>query len=573
MEPPVEFGAPELGIAAHLPPAQNLAGLHAQLGALLEYGADFLVVLDADTHIVYASQACLRTLGLLFEEVVGRSAVEGLHPDDVDQVRAELQWVLDHPGVVHSYGCRAAHRSGEWRHLEMATINQLDDPLVGRILSIGRDVTEREENAIRLSHQATHDALTGLPNRQQLLKYLDRALVLSQRTGRAFAVLFLDLDHFKRVNDSLGHQAGDGLLVAIAERIRSVARAGDRVARISGDEFVILAEDLIGPAEAVGLGERIREAILDPLDVEDWHLSLSCSIGVAVSSRTGGAETLLQEADTAMYRAKAQGRNRVVPYDRRMRSEAQRRLDAEVGLRAALREGRIVAAHQPIVNLITGEVDGTEALARIRQPDGTLIGPVDFIDVAEESGLVVPLGEAMLIRACAQQARWLQAAEGGSQRVSVNISARQLLSPDLTARVSAALDGAGLEPERLILELTESTFIDAGWATLNTLTNLRSLGVTFAIDDFGTGWSSLTTLRRFPVDAIKIDRSFVSGLGLSDGDTQVVKAVIDLGHALGKQVVAEGVENATQLAVLRELGCEMAQGYFFGRPEVPPPFG
>ncbi|MDQ6838560.1 MAG: bifunctional diguanylate cyclase/phosphodiesterase, partial [Actinomycetota bacterium] len=370
---------------------------------------------------------------------------------------------------------------------------------------------------------------------------------------------------FKAINDTLGHAIGDQVLVTVAARLRKVIRPGDSVARFGGDEFVILTEGITSTDAVLDIADRIRKTITEPVHLEERTVTVGCSMGIALSEGHR-PDALLQEADTAMYQAKAHGRNRWELYNAAMRTTARRRLDVEEHIRGALDHDRLVVHFQPIVDLITAQPAGTEALARIRTSAGTLINPKEFIAVAEESGLIVPLGVRVLELACAQQARWVRSWPAATS-VSVNLSARQLSSSGVVDRVAATLRGHSLRPGQLCLELTESVLIDAGASTRRSIDGLKALGVTLAIDDFGTGWSSLAYLRRFPIDTIKIDRSFVGGLGVDNDDTEVVRAVIGLGHALHLTTVAEGVETPRQAGLLRKLGCDHAQGFLYGRAQ------
>jgi diguanylate cyclase (GGDEF)-like protein len=397
---------------------------------------------------------------------------------------------------------------------------------------------------------------------------LGQALARGQRSGTSCALLLLDLDKFKLVNDNLGHQVGDGVLTVTAERLKALVRPGDSVARLGGDEFAVLAEGIAGETDAMDIAERVLRALARPVALKGRTVTVGCSIGIVVARRARPAE-LLQEADIALYRAKDKGRGRAEIYDQAMRAVARRRLKAEEMLRAALGLAAVVVLYQPVVDLATGRSTGTEALARLRRPNGGLVTPDRFIEAAEDSGLIVPLGASVLELACAQQAKWAQSPLLGLRRVAVNLSARQLATPGLVDDVTAALERNGLSAGSLCLELTESALIDSTPSTKRALEDLKSVGVALALDDFGTGWSSLAYLRRFPIDIIKVDRSFVSGLGTNADDAEVVRAVVSLGHALRLSTVAEGVETAEQAQYLRDIGCDYGQGYLFGRPATP----
>jgi diguanylate cyclase (GGDEF)-like protein/PAS domain S-box-containing protein len=546
---------------------QRLADANARFAALVEHSSDAILVIDPTDEVLrYASPGLSAIIGTDHAAAIGSSLRDLYHPDDLLKIDAVIAAQVAEPGNVSSFECRLRHADGRWRQVEVTSTNRIDDPAVGGVISNLRDVTDRVEGAQRLAHQAMHDTLTGLPNRDLLLDRLDQALARAARSGRACALLFIDLDRFKQVNDTLGHAAGDQVLTVVAERLQAAVRPGDSAARLGGDEFVVLAENIDDPLTAPTLAERIRTSITEPMAISERTVTVGCSVGIALSNRHA-ASALLQEADMALLRAKESGRNRWEIYDQAMRTQANHRLAVEDLVRAAVVGHHLMVHYQPIIDLRSGTTIGTEALARIRRPDGTLVNPGDFIPVAEDSGLIIPLGAAVLELACAQQARW-QAAGSKRDHVAVNVSARQLSSDDFVAHVAKTLASHQLPPESLCIELTESTLIDIGSSAQSCLLELNALGVTLALDDFGTGWSSLAYLRLYPIDIVKIDRSFVSGLGTDNGDTELVRAVIDLGRALDLTTIAEGVETQTQDRRLRDLGCTQAQGFLYGRPQA-----
>jgi len=426
----------------------------------------------------------------------------------------------------------------------------------------------RAEAAARaLEHQATHDALTALPNRALFQGRLEQALAGAARGGDAVAVLFLDLDRFKVVNDSLGHAAGDDLLVAVAGRLAGCVRGGDTVARLGGDEFAVLLAGLGVGREATRTAERIIRALDAPFRLGGHDVVTATSIGIAVGGTGHAAVDLLRDADVALYRAKARGRGRYAVFDATMNARALERLELEADLRRALRRGEFEVYYQPKVDLATGRLAGLEALVRWRHPVRGVVGPGAFIPVAEETGLIQPLGQWVLEEACRQARRWGEAAGGGpAVVVSVNLSARQFAQPTLVEDVARALEAGGADPRQVQLEITEGVAMGNAEATVEILRRLKGLGVGLAIDDFGTGYSSLAYLKRFPVDALKIDRAFVTGLRRETADSSIVGAVVGLGRALRLTVVAEGVETAEEAAQLCELGCALGQGYHFARP-------
>jgi diguanylate cyclase (GGDEF)-like protein len=419
-----------------------------------------------------------------------------------------------------------------------------------------------------LRYQAFHDALTSLPNRVLLIDRLAQALGRAQRRPVGNAIVFLDLDRFKRVNDSLGHPAGDRLISAVANRLQSALRLGDTVARLGGDEFVVLCEELEGPSHATIMAERMAACFVDPFDIDGHRLEVTASFGVSYSSAsTDNPMDMLREADLAMYQAKDRGRNRIEMFHPSMRSRADARLANEEELRRAVNRQELEVHYQPMVRLSDGAVAGAEALVRWLDARGVLRLPGEFIALAEETGLITPLGMQVLTTACHQAAEWAcQHPERERLSVSVNLSARQLESPYLVEEIEAALASSGLEPALLWLEITESVLVEESGLSLSTLHALKDVGVTLVVDDFGTGYSSLLYIRRFPVDVLKIDQSFVAGLGRQRADDTIVSTVIELAHALGLTAVAEGVETAEQAERLTALGCEFAQGYYWSRP-------
>jgi diguanylate cyclase (GGDEF)-like protein len=431
-----------------------------------------------------------------------------------------------------------------------------------------RDVSERRALEQKLERQAFHDTLTGLPNRFLFMDRLDHALARSTREAFKVAVLFLDLDDFKTVNDSLGHKAGDGALIAVGSRIASCVRPGDTVARLGGDEFTVLLTDLQDGAEALRVAERVVERLQTPLDVEDHEIFITPSIGVALSrSRTDRPDDLLREADIALYEAKKDGKGRFVVFHPNMHSQSLDRLQMDAELRQAIERGEFKIYYQPVLELETGKVVKTEALVRWEHPRHGLVSPNEFVPLAEETGLIVPIGQWVIEQACVQALAWQ--AQHISQPpigIGVNLSARQIQHPSLVGDVARVLRETGLAPGCLEFEITESVAMEDVKATAATLRELKSLGVSLAIDDFGTGYSTLSYLKRYPVDTLKLDRSLIEEIGRDRGDTAIVRAVIAFAKTLNLQVIAEGIETSEQLVQLRALGCDLGQGYYFSRP-------
>jgi diguanylate cyclase (GGDEF)-like protein len=421
-----------------------------------------------------------------------------------------------------------------------------------------------------LTEQATHDALTGLPSRSLLVDRIDQALGHSTRSGRCTAVFFVDLDRFKHVNDTHGHAAGNAVLQRVAGQLVAAVRPMDTVARIGGDEFVVLVPDVDSHAHAVDIGTRFVAELSRRPDRSDGE-RVAASVGIAISvGGRGPAEILLNEADTAMYQAKALGRGRAEVFDAALLRQVEQRSAGQQILQSALDDGQIVAYYQPIIHLSTGRIAGFEALVRIRDPDGSIVAPSEFLPVAEDSGLIVPLGAQMLEMACGEGRRW-QPAELSQSRltVAVNLSSRQFESGELPTLVRGTLERTGLDPGQLHLELTETAIMGLSPDTLQQLGRIRDLGVQIGLDDFGTGYASLTHLRRLPLTFVKIDRSFVQNLETDHEDDRIVSAVVELAANLGLRSIAEGVETKQQLDRLRQLGCDEAQGYLFARPMPP----
>lgn len=419
-----------------------------------------------------------------------------------------------------------------------------------------------------LFYQATHDQLTGLANRAAFIQATNLATARSQRTGRKVGVLFVDLDHFKDVNDSMGHDAGDVLLIAVARRLQTLARSADTVARHGGDEFTILCEDLQSREDAEALGARFSSALRDPYVVNGVEVVITGTIGVALADRHSTATGLIEDADAAMYKAKARGRNRVEVFDECTRDTTHFRLTNQTELWHALEAGQFVVHYQPIRTLDALAMTGVEALVRRRATDGSLIGPDMFITLAEETGLIIPLGSFVLTQACQQAQLWRRDPSHGSLGVSVNVSARQISHGDLVQVVKCALEDSELPADALTLEITESTLVEVTESPA-TLRELRDLGVSIAIDDYGTGYSSLDYLRRLPIDGLKLDRVFLHEVATDHATEAIVSSTVKLANTLGLALVAEGIETDEQLTLLRNLGCPEGQGYYLGRPTDP----
>jgi diguanylate cyclase (GGDEF)-like protein/PAS domain S-box-containing protein len=539
-----------------------------RMAALVQNASDVIAIIDTRATVRYVSPSVRPILGYEPEALLNTTVLALVHPDDTSLVEHVITALVQQPGATEQVQLRARHRDGAWLHVETIGHNLLHDPAIRGIVLNTRDVTERKVFEQQLTHQAFHDALTGLPNRALFVDRLHQALARAARHQTTNAVLFLDLDRFKTVNDSLGHEVGDLLLVAATERILGCIRPEDTVARFGGDEFTILLEDVGDSTQAVRVAERILEALQRPLVIAQHEIVVSASIGVVLSTSADSQPSdVLRYADVAMYQAKHAGRARFALYDRSMNNAALENLTLEHDLRRAIERDELRLHYQPIVELATGRIAGMEALVRWQHPQRGMLSPAVFIPLAEETGLILSIGTWVIEEACRTMHQWHQRfTDGPAPAISVNLSARQFRQPNLAHHVAQALQRSGLAPQYLTLEITESVVMEDAATTIVTLHDLKALGIKLAIDDFGTGYSSLSYLKRFPVDTLKIDRSFLAGLGQNPEDTAIVEAVTNLAHALNLSVTAEGVETAEVRQFLCTLGSEQAQGYFFGRP-------
>ena len=519
------------------------------------------IIISDEGEILEANQALTNMLGYELGEMIGRSALEFVVPE-----HRELVWQKIVSEDEEPYEIVAVRKDGTLIHLEVRGRAFSYRGRRVRVTAI-RDVTERQALEERLRHQALHDSLTGLPNRQLFVDRLGQALARTRRTKRMVAVLFMDLDEFKVVNDSLGHGVGDLLLTVVAERLRRTLRPEDTLARFGGDEFTVLIDDVKSPEDAVRVAGRIKDELRRPFILEGRELSVAGSIGIALGeARTNDTEDLLRNADIAMYQAKNEGSGHKV-FDPVMYRRALGRLELENELRQAIDRQEFVIHYQPIVHLDGGRVWGMEALVRWNHPERGLLDPSEFVPVAEESGLVVPVGEEVLREACRRTKEWQETIR--PLVTCVNLSARQLSRPDFAETVERVLGETGMEGSQLTLDITETLFVKGLEGNTEILDRLRIMGVSISIDDFGRGYSSLSYLKRLPADHLKIDGSYVKGLGDDLEDTAIVRMVIELAHTLGMDVIAEGVESADQAELLAEMGCDMAQGFYFARPMPP----
>jgi diguanylate cyclase (GGDEF)-like protein/PAS domain S-box-containing protein len=552
--------------------SRALAESEARFRALADTTSDLVCLHDPDGTFQYLSPSLRRLLGYEPEELVGAPPFDRVHPEDRALVEKMYATAAHSGAKTVEFTFRVRRRGGAFLWFESVLT-----PILGRdgevlqLQSSSRDVTERKRTEDELVRLAFHDELTGLPNRALLLDRIGQALAVTRRTRQSIAVLFIDLDGFKAVNDTIGHYAGDGTLVAVAERLTGMVRPGDTLARLGGDEFVMLCTGVDGIAGASIVASRILHALNQPFTVYGRAVDLSASIGISVSSGVDDPLRLVENADTAMHEAKRGGRNRYSIFDPEERNSTLNRLATEFALRRAVDRGELRLHYQPELDLTTHEITGVEALVRWQRDDGTLIPPGEFIPLAEETGLIVPIGKWVIEEACRQIQYWED--HGGrlasKLRVWVNLSARQLGEPDLVPTIQGAIRDSNISPGSICLEITESALMKDAEAAAAQLDQLRGLGISLGVDDFGTGYSSLAYLNRFPLDVLKIDRSFVSGLGSDPESETIVAAIIDLAHALGLTVIAEGVETEQQLLVLRRLECDQAVGFYFSRPLQP----
>ena len=529
---------------------------------------------DYATGQVTWSDECFRIGGYAPQSFVPTPArlLAAAHPDDRERVRRAQDAALE-PGAPYELEYRLVRPDGAVRVIHQQAEDVRDS--AGRTLrrvGIVRDITERTALEERLAHQAHHDALTGLPNRALLFERLDRALAPGRGDGVPCAVLFLDLDRFKDVNDLRGHDVGDRLLIAVAGRLRAALRAEDTLARLGGDEFIVLVDRVADTDAVAAVAEHLAAAVASPFLVDGHAHAVALSVGVALSG-PGHArpEDLLRDADLAMYRAKDAGGAGYVFFDPAMQAALAARVALEADLRRALERGEFALHYQPVVSLADGRIVKAEALVRWRHPARGPVSPGEFIPLAEETGLIVPLGRWVLGEACRQARAWQ--AVGTPVAVAVNLTAREFQRPELVADIADVLAATGLDACWLRLEITESLAMRNAAAAVATLAALRALGVRVAIDDFGTGYSSLAYLKHLPADMLKIDKAFVDDLGTDEAATAIVAAIIALGHTLGLMVIGEGVETAAQAERLRALGCDWAQGYHFARPLPPGELG
>ena len=536
------------------------AFVHAPIG---------MAVIATDGQFREVNPALAEIFGSPMTELIGSFVFDWVHPDDRAGSKHRFQRLLTGESAVENAEVKVVRHDGGlvWAQASTSALRGADGTPASFILQL-EDVSARHTAEEQLTFHASRDQLTGLANRRLFVEELEAALIASAGTAQPPAVLFVDLDRFKVVNDSMGHRCGDLLLAQVGARFRAAVRPSDVIARLGGDEFAVVLQRVPDVETATRAAQRLQRCLAEPFSVEGADVFVKASMGVALASEGSDALGLLRDADAAMFRAKASGGGHYVTFDERLRADFASRMDVENGLYSALNHDELFLVYQPIVETASGEITGVEALIRWRRSDGTIVPPDAFIPVAEETGAIVPIGLWVVEEACRQVRAWRAAdPDLPPLTVAVNVSARQLLTAEFCELVAPLIDE--IAPDRLTLEVTETATAEISDAALAALERLSDSGAQIAIDDFGTGQSSLARLRSLPVRVLKIDREFVSNITRSDGDRSVVLAILALAHALGLEVTAEGVETAEQLAVLREAGCQLAQGYLFDRPRAP----
>jgi diguanylate cyclase (GGDEF)-like protein/PAS domain S-box-containing protein len=550
--------------------AELLRESEERFRSAFDYAAIGMALVSEEGRWLQVNRSLCQLVGYSEEELLTADIQALTHSEDLDDLLAQQSRLMK--GQVPGYQTekRYIHKSGDevWTLLSVSPVRDLETQSLRAIFQI-QDITDRKRAEAQLVHDAFHDGLTGLPNRALFIDHLRLSVARSGRKeSQLFSVLFLDLDRFKVVNDSLGHLVGDKLLVAMAHRLESCVRPGDTIARLGGDEFTILLEDLKNNDEAIHVAERIQRELSKPFELDGRQISTSASIGIAPSTiGYDQPEDILRDADTAMYYAKSVGGSRHQVFDKSMHTRAVNLLQLQTDLRRAIEKEELFVEYQPIVSLDTFRVTGFEALARWNHEDQGPINPGQFIPVAEELGLIFPMGEWILRKACAQTSKWQEQYPMDTPlTISVNLSGKQFTQPDLIEKIEKILAETNLSPTSLKLEITESAMVENEEAASEMLRRLRMLGVGLSIDDFGTGYSSLSSLHRFPISTLKIDASFVRRMSGQNENTEIVRTIMSLADNLGMDVTAEGVETLEQVTKLRTFGCEKGQGFFFSRP-------
>ena len=546
----------------------ELQAREARFSALVQNASDLVTIVDADATILFQSPSVARILGWDEGRSLGTNLLDAIHDADKQRWATVVDFLTeDSSEMVVEW--RARHSDGSWRSLQTVVTNLMHEPSVGGLVLNSRDVTDQKALEEQLRHQAFHDLLTGLANRALFSEQLDQAIRRRGRIGGGVAILFIDLDKFKSVNDVHGHALGDELLKQTAQRLRATFRDADAIARLGGDEFAVLFEGVALDSYPRSAAERLIMSFAQPFHVHSAEVFVTASIGMALDeSGTESAEDLLRNADLAMYAAKTKNAGSYEVFTSGMHSKILQRMQVESDLRRALSQGEFQVYYQPIIENSSGSIGGVEALIRWNHPERGLVMPDDFIGVAESAGIIVQIGEWVLRHACQEFVALTRGVTGGETLgLSINLSVRQLMDPTLFDTVCSATADAGLDARRLTLEITESTIMEDLETTVRVLTHLRSIGIKIAIDDFGTGYSSLSLLNEIPVDTLKIDRTFVIDITHRPEPARLVRAILLLASDFGFHTVAEGVEELDQHQLLEELGCEASQGFYFARPQ------
>lgn len=540
----------------------------ARFRALVQNSADIITIHDQNGVTVFVSPAASRVLGYPPGQLIGRSPFESIHPRDAGRIRDQFEQVLRGKQQTTPLEFRFRRADGSWIYLEAIGTNLVHYPGIEGIVLTTRDITQRKLADERIQYLAHHDTLTNLPNRALMLDRLQVSLAQAQRWGQAVAALLVDLDRFKVLNDTFGPAHGDEILRQMGNRLKQCTREGDTVARLGGDEFMVLLPNLAGPQGAASVAEKILQGIARPLHVNGQEVFLSASIGLSLfPDDAKNADELIRNADTAMYSAKRLGRNNYQFFTHDLNLQMQERLFIEHGLRVAEQRKELRLLYQPKIKLGERIITGLEALVRWHHPSLGLIFPERFIPIAEDTGLIVPIGEWVLRSACEQIRTWRD--DGLHLVVAVNLSARQFRQENLAQTICNILTETGVSANYLELEITESDIMQNAESAIATLEELKAKGITISIDDFGTGYSSLSYLKRLPLDILKIDRSFVRDIPADHDDAAIVCAIIALARSMDMKVVAEGVESRSQAKFLFQSGCDFAQGYYFSPPVAP----
>ncbi|HUL95785.1 MAG TPA: PAS domain S-box protein [Usitatibacter sp.] len=544
-----------------------LEASEARFRVLTESSIDLISVIGADGRIQYQSGALRHLLGFDPADSVGRSVFDLVHRDDVEHVRAAFRRIVEARALTEPVELRLRHRDGSWRTFESLGTNCLTNPHINGIVWNSRDVTDRKVIQQRIQHLAYHDNLTGLPNRGLLQDRLARSIARAERSTRRVAVLFIDLDNFKNINDTLGHDVGDELLRQVSRRLSECVRLEDTIARQGGDEFIILLDSLDDGRNASLVAQKVLNSLRQPFTLGGTEQHVSGSVGIALYPEDGrDAQTLMKNADTAMFHGKGLGKNTYQYFTAQMNIAVKRRMTLESALRRAVLQKDFVLHYQPQIDLETGEIIACEALVRWKTEDSGTVMPGDFIPLAEETGLINEIGEWVLREGCRQAREWQDMGLAPGRRMAINLSARQFSDKGFFDMVERVLRETGLAANCLELEITESQVMRQTEGMIQLLNKLSDMGVQLAIDDFGTGYSSLSYLKRLPIQKLKIDQSFIRDITVDPNDTAIVVAIINMAKSLDLDTIAEGVETAGQLALLRSKGCRVGQGFFFSAP-------